>query len=138
MIPMILIAFSSLALLVYVLLNFFHHVEPAQLDIAFLRKKNLYLLHILRILESPDYKYLSERNRRYRDYLFVSYAGSLKQDMDELAALRLGANAYLYYVFFNIFYTLLLLKNRISSSASDLRVLAGIELMVVKNIAPAA
>ena len=136
MIPLLLIAVSSLALLLYVLFSVLNHVEPARIDLNFLRQKNLYLLHILQILESPDYKFLSRNNRKYRDYLFVSYARNLKQDIDDLAGLGLGTKAYLYQVFFRFFYALLTLKNKIYSSASDLSVLAGIELMLVKN-APA-
>lgn len=135
MTPLILIALSSLALLLYLLFNVISRVEPGQVDLTFLRQKNLYLLHILQILESPDYKFLSQNNRKYRDYLFVSYARNLKQDIDDLARVPLGGGAYLYYVFFKIFYALLILKNKIHSSVQDLRILAGIELMLVKNVA---
>lgn len=135
MIPLLLIALSSLALLLYLLFNFLSHVEPARIDLNFLRQRNLYLLHILQILESPDYKFLSRNNKKYRDYLFVSYARNLKQDIDDLAGLRLGGGAFLYCVFFRILYSMLSLKSKIYSNVQDLRLLAGIELMLVKNVA---
>lgn len=135
LLPLLLIFASGLALIVFLLFNFFNHVEPERMELNFLRKKNLYLAHILRILESPDYQFLSRSNRKYRDYLFVSYAKNLMQDIDELAELRLGGTAYLYYVFFKLFYVLLIVKNKIYSSVNDLRVLVGIELMLVKRMA---
>ena len=137
MIPLLLVAVCSFSLLIYLFLNFLNHVEPAKVDVSFLRRKNLYLLHILEILESPDYRLLSKQSRKYRDHLFVSYAGNLNQDIRELAGLPLGASARLYYVFFRFFYTVLTLKHKIYSSAYDLRLLAGIELMLVKNMAVA-
>ena len=95
-----------------------------------LRQKKLYLFHILQIMESPDYKFLSRNSKKYRNYLFVNYAKNPKQDIDELAALRLGARTRLYYILFMIFYDLLTLKNKIYSSVHDLRVLVGIELIL--------
>ena len=77
---------------------------------------------------------LSQKNKKYRDYLFVSYAKNLKEDIQELAGLRLGTSAFLYYLFFRFFYGILILKHRIYSNAQDLRILAGIELMLVKNM----
>lgn len=135
MILLVLIALSSLALILYVFVNFLNHIEPAQIDLDRLRQKNLYLLHILQIVESPDYKLLSRNNKKYRDYLFVNYARNLKQDINELVALRPGARARLYYILFTIFYGLLILKNKIYSNVHDLRVLAGVELILVKNVA---
>ena len=134
LIPLILIFVSGLVLLLFLLFNFFNHVEPEQVDLNFIRQKNLYLVHILRILESPDYKFLSQNNRKYRDYLFVSYAKNLNQDMEELKGVPLSVAAYLYYLFFKVFYALLILKNKLYSSAHDLRVLVGIELMLVKKV----
>ena len=134
LLPILLVASSSLVLVVYLFFNFLNHVKPVQVDLNFLRQKNLYLLHILEILESPDYRLLSQRNKKYRDYLFVSYAKNLKEDIQELAGLRLGTSAFLYYLSFRFFYGILILKNRIYSSAQDLRILAGIELMLVKNM----
>ncbi len=135
MIPLLLVAVSSFLLLIYLFLNFLNHVEPARVDVSFLRQKNLYLLHILEILESPDYRLLSKQSRKYRDHLFVSYARNLNQDIRELAGLPLGASALLYYLFFRFLYTVLMLKHKIYSNAHDLRLLAGIELMLVKNMA---
>ena len=109
-------------------------MKPVQVDLSFLRQKNLYLLHILEILESPDYRLLSQKRKKYRDYLFVSYAKNLKEDIEELAGLRLGTTTSLYYLFFRFFYGILILKHKIYSDSQDLRVLAGIELMLVKNM----
>ncbi|MBI4444326.1 MAG: hypothetical protein HY645_00340 [Acidobacteria bacterium] len=133
MIPILIIFASALLLLLLLLLNFLNRIEPQHVDLNFLRQKNLYLLHVLRILESPDYKYLSQNNKKYRDHLFLSYAGTLKQDMDELAALGLGFQASFYYCLFRFFYGVMILKNKFYSSVDDLRVLVGIELLMVKK-----
>lgn len=133
MIALVLLLLPSLALLLYLLFHLLNHVEPAHIDLNFLRQKNLYLHHVLPILESPDYKFLSRNNKKYRDYLFVHYARKLKEDINDLAGLPLGARTYLYYLLFRLFYALLILKNSIYSNAGDLRVLAGIELMLVRN-----
>ena len=63
LLPILLVASSSLVLVVYLFFNFLNHVNPVQVDLNFLRQKNLYLLHILEILESPDYRCCRRRTR---------------------------------------------------------------------------
>lgn len=135
MIAIVLFFLSGIALLLLLSYNFFTRVTLEQFEVNFMRQKNLYAIHILRILESPDYQFLSRKSRRYRDYLFVSYARNLNMDINEMAQSPLAGSAYFYYVLFKILYYLLLIKNKIYSSAQDLSLLMGVELMVVKKLA---
>ena len=134
MIPFIFILFFSGLLVCLALFTLFTRVEPEQIDLDVLRERNLYALHILRIMESPDYKQFSEQKRKGHDDLVLSYARSLRKDILELRQLPLGPTSYLYFVLFSLFYGLLRLKNKVNSGAEYLRVLLGIELMLVKKM----
>ncbi|MGH9338526.1 MAG: hypothetical protein ACRD1R_02800 [Acidobacteriota bacterium] len=134
MTPMLLIFASCFVLVSIALINFFSSVEAERLELNFLLKKNLYAYHVLKIIESPDYLYLSSRNKKFRDHLFVAYSRNLRADIKELAQLPLKGSAYFYYLFFNICYVLLMLKYRLYSRRDDLRALLGIELMMVRKM----
>ncbi len=134
MIPSIFMLVFSGLLVCLALFTLFTRVEAEQIDLDVLRERNLYALHILRIMESPDYKEFSEQKRKGHDDLVLSYARSLRKDILELRQLQLGPTSYLYFVLFSLFYGLLRLKNRVNSGAEYLRVLLGIELMLIKKV----
>ena len=123
MIPFIFMLFFSGLLVCLALFTLFTRAEAEQIDLDVLRERNLYALHILRIMESPDYKEFSEHKRKGHDDLVLSYARSLRKDILELRQLPLGPTSYLYFVLFSLFYGLLRLKNKVNSGAEYLRVL---------------
>ncbi len=109
-------------------------VQPQTADLDFLDRRNLYAGHVARILDSADYRHYASRSPRYRGYLFRSYARNLRRDMAELSPLSMDPIGLLYRLLFEFLYRALLLKARMRVGQSDLRVLLGVELKLIRRL----
>lgn len=130
----LLLTVGTVACLAVWIYHFFVEFEVQEPDMNILRRKNLYAMHVHRILESWDYCFYSERDRRYREYLFSSFARNLKQDVADVSESAGGVKAGLYIALFQVCYLALSLKNKLLSGENDLRLLLGIQLMVVRAL----
>ncbi len=109
-------------------------VCPDSADLEFVRRHDLYTSYVLRILESADYQFFARKNRRYRDFLFESYARNLEKDMAELARSQPGWTSALFLRLYRGVYRVLRCKRRFNSNIGDLRLLLGIALALVRRL----
>ncbi len=129
--PLVLILVALSAVLLW---DFLARIEAGDPEIELMSRRDLYALHVLRIVESPDYRFHSQRSRQYRQFLFKSFAGKLRQDVGELGGLPCGPLGLFYKGLFQIGYGLLLVKAEIWTGRRDLRVLLGVELLLIREL----
>lgn len=98
-------------------------------------RRDLYILPVLRIVESPDYRFHSRRSRQYRQFLLRSFGSKLRQDVDDLTESPSTPSATLYRILFHLAFGWLSLKAYVWTGRRDLRVLLGIELLLIRSLA---
>ncbi len=130
--PLVLILVALSALLLW---DFLARVEAGDPEIELMSRRDLYALHVLRIVESPDYRFHSRRSRQYRQFLFKSFAAKLQQDVRDLALLPSSLWALALRTLFQAGYWSLWLKAQVWTGRRDLRVLLGIELLLIRTLA---
>ncbi len=131
--PILVFVLAALSAML-LLWDFLARFEADESAIELMSRHDLYALPVLRILESPDYRFHSQRSKDYRQFLFSSFASKLRQDVEDLGELPFGSGARFCRWLFHLGFWALSLKARIWTGGRDLRVLLGIELLMIRAL----